>query len=292
MLRAYRSDRAYLYCYYRNSTLVLALVIALLAALNLQQMPFAPLWLLLLAPLALNSILGIGVSLALLSYTFIHFYGADFSLTSLVWIPAGIYLGMINVQLIHNCAHKSFRPLWINRPLGELLAIHLLSGFPGFVILHLTHHRYPDDPALDPHPNGDLSFWEYFFSIKKKLKEFFRTTYFAQWGETLETKGLWRRQQLLLPLNRVLRAGVMLLVFGPTGFLFFIVPSLIANHITYAHINYFTHQRQADGSVAIINLDTGFYRILNFFMLGGYSHKNHHDQPQLFNPARLPQEAK
>lgn len=290
MLRAYRTDKSYLYRYYRNSTLVLLAVIAGLA-LAFQGQGSALLWLLLLAPLALNSVLGIGLSLALLAGAYVHFYSGAVSLWQLALIPAGIYFGMINVQLIHNCAHKSFRPLWLNRPLGELLAVHLLSGFPGFVILHLTHHRYPDDPEMDPHPNGDLSFWQYFFSIKKKLKAFFRHTYFKQWGETPETRQLWKRQQLLLPLNRVLRAGVMLLLFGPTGFLFFIVPSLIANHITYAHINYFTHQKQKDGTVAIVNLDQGFYRILNFFMLGGYSHKNHHDQPQLFNPARLPQEA-
>ena len=29
----------------------------------------------------------------------------------------------------------------LNRALGELCSLHLMSGFPGFALLHLLHHR-------------------------------------------------------------------------------------------------------------------------------------------------------
>jgi fatty acid desaturase len=234
-----------------------------------------------------DSVLGLAFAFLAELLVCAHFYSPP---ASFLWlVPAGIYFGMIAVQLIHNCAHRSFRPAWINRPLGELLAIHLLSGFPGFVILHLSHHQHADHPELDPHPNGDLGFWEYFFSIKRKLKGFFRATYFRQWGQESGAARSWTSTQRLLRLNRFLRASLLLLVAGPVVFTLFFLPSFLANHLTFAHINYFTHQKQPDGSVKIVNLHSGAYRLLNILMLGGYSHRNHHDAPQVFNPSRRPE---
>jgi len=285
MLRKFRTDLGYLLRYYSVSTAVLAAITALLVLFPLHNFASGPLlWLALLVPMVLSSVLGLLLAFALVLGAYLYFY--SLSVASLCLIPFGIYFGMVAVQLIHNCAHQSFRPRWLNRPLGEILALHLLSGFPGFVILHLTHHQHADHPELDPHPNGELTFWQYFFGIKKQLKDFFRRAYFRQWQNVESAEKSWATTQALLRINRVLRAGVLLLVVGPAGFALFLLPSFVANHLTFAHINYFTHQRQADGSVKILNLEHGIYRWLNVLMLGGYSHRDHHDAPHLFNPAR------
>jgi fatty acid desaturase len=289
MLRAFRGDPRYLLNYYRGSTLALSALLLLLLLFPLHRFPGAAwAWTLLLLPLLLNSVLGLLAVFLLVCAAALHFFQP--SPAQLALVPLGVYFGMLAVQLIHNCAHKSFRPRWLNRPLGELLALHLLSGFPGFVILHLTHHQYPDHPELDPHPNGTLTFWQYFFAVKGKLKNYFQRTYSERWKDLPEAEAIWAQTQLLLRFNRFLRAAVLLALAGPLGFALFLVPSFIANHLTFAHINFFTHQRQPDGSVEVVNLTTGIYAFLNPLMLGGYSHRNHHLAPHLFNPTNLPEQ--
>ncbi len=286
MLRSFRTDPNYLFRYYAMSTFILLALAAVLIIFPLHEFPRGSVfWLAFLLPLLMNSVLGLALAFLIVLFSFLHFFSV--SSAQLLLVPGGIYFGMIAVQLIHNCAHKSFHPRWANRPLGELLAIHLLSGFPGFVILHLSHHQYTDHHELDPHPNGDLSFWRYFFSVKGKLKNYFRRTYLRQWQELPHSQRIWESTQLLLRLNRFLRAALLLLVAGPVGFALFLLPSFLANHLTFAHINYFTHAKDSNGSVEILNLNSGVYRFLNLLMIGGYAHKNHHLAPHLFNPMKL-----
>jgi fatty acid desaturase len=242
-------------------------------------------WFLALTPLLFNSIIGL-IFVAVAAVALFANYYENLPTAILFTLPiAGIYFGMLAVQLIHLAAHQNFRPRWLNRVVGEILSIHLLSGFPSFVVLHLLHHQNPDDPELDPHPNGDLSFLAYFLSIKGKLRSHFAKRFFLLWGESPRTRFIWNLGQILLPLHRVMRAAILLAVGGPVGFTLFFLPSFIANHLTFAHINYFTHERQEDGSVRIVNLNHNWlYRGLNILMLGGYLHRNHHEAPWLWHP--------
>jgi fatty acid desaturase len=256
--------------------------------------PSAWIWILCLFPLIVSNFLGVIASNLFALGLVLTFHRHQIALWHLALIPLGIYLGMLNVPVIHNCAHKSFRPLWLNRFLGELCSLHLLSGYPGFVILHLTHHRHADDPLLDPHPNKDLSFWQYLNSLKLSLRRSFHRLYFERWGETPRTRRIWAFVKVLLPVNRVLRALFVLFLLGPIGFTFFYIPSFIANQLTYAHINYYTHAQSAasPGSVEIINMNEGWvYPLLNRILIGIYFHKNHHERPNLFNPKTSPKNA-
>ncbi|WP_394847420.1 fatty acid desaturase [Pendulispora brunnea] len=286
MLRRFKRDRYMLTKYYAASTLVF--VAAIGVARYVRHTSYEPspwVWVACLVPLIISNFSAVVVSNLLCVGLMLEYHRAELSAWHLALLPLGIYAGMVNVPVIHNCAHGSFRPVWLNRILGELCAVHLLSGYPGFVILHLLHHQYADDPDLDPHPNLDKTFWQYLNGLKGSLARAFRRNYFGLWGVSAATRCAWRAVRLLLPVNRVLKALFVLAILGPIPFTIFYIPSFIANQLTYAHINYYTHARRADGRVEIVNLNhTAVYRFLNAVLLGIYFHKNHHRRPLEFNP--------
>ena len=71
-------------------------------------------------------------------------------------------------------------------------------------------------------------------------------------------------------------------------FFIFYVPSFMGMVGIFAHINYACHRDHEDGSVEIVNLNHNlYYKIANFITLGGYYHKNHHLNMNLFDPREL-----
>jgi len=58
----------------------------------------------------------------------------SFSVWHLFFIPLALYAGVLSDIFIHNATHKSFRPLWLNRAVGELISTHQLYGFLGWSI--------------------------------------------------------------------------------------------------------------------------------------------------------------
>lgn len=42
----------------------------------------------------------------------------------LALLPIAIYLGGISAIFMHNASHRSFRPLWLNRLMGEITGVH------------------------------------------------------------------------------------------------------------------------------------------------------------------------
>ena len=289
VLRSFRNDRRFLARYYRISTIVLVLLNAALYTARAEQFGWSILlWVACMLPLFISSFSGVLLACACTSMVWMFSTGAAMASSDWLLVPLGVYLGALNVPLIHNCAHGSWRPRWLNHCLGELFSLQILSGFPGFVILHLTHHQYPDDPVKDPHPNGELTYWQYLRGLKRALGAAYRRIYFERWGDSPESRKDWSEFQRLLPLGRGLRALLFLLVLGPKGFVLFFIPMFITNQIAYAHINYYTHAHHADGQPEIVNLNHGAYRWLNFFLLGIYFHRNHHRYPKVFNPKHLP----
>jgi len=290
MMRRFVADRGFLLRYYAWSTFISLLALAGLYEWHPYAFrPGVGLWILSLFPLVFPSFLGVclagisAISLALI------YYGDPLTAWHLALIPMGIYAGMLNVAVVHNCAHENFRPRWMNRVLGELCSFHLMSGFPGFAILHLLHHRHADDPVLDPHPNGDCTYWQYLNGLKASLGRSFQRFYVDHWGDNPASRLRWRTIRALLSTNRVIRALLVLFLFGPLGFAFFYVPSILANQLTYAHINYYTHIHHRDGRIEIVDLNsTPGYRLLNALMMGIYCHATHHRHAYLLNPAKYP----
>jgi stearoyl-CoA desaturase (delta-9 desaturase) len=196
-------------------------------------------------------------------------------------------LGILSAVLMHNAAHGQLRPLWMNRLVGELCALHQLYGFAGWQIPHLFHHRYPDEPGRDPHPPGTLPFWPFLFGMRRTLRQCVGDEYFRLWKDWPGAERAWTTLKVFATCGMGLRLAFWALLLGPALFLTLFLPSYITNVLFFAHFNYFTHRPTAGGAVEILNLNHNlYYRIVNKVFFGVYFHKNHHEHPGLFNPAR------
>jgi stearoyl-CoA desaturase (delta-9 desaturase) len=77
------------------------------------------------------------------------------------------------------------------------------------------------------------------------------------------------------------------LLFGPTGFVFFFIPSFISYFLGFGHLNYISHLPDQDGHIRIKDHRDGwYYKVMNVITSGGYFHKSHHEKPWLYNPSR------
>ena len=206
-----------------------------------------------------------------------------------VLLALGVYVGIWSNVLIHNASHNIIKPSWLNRLVGEAAGLQLLSGFPGFAVIHMEHHIHSDDNELDPHPNlPGLTFWGYIDGTRARLRSTFARMYKERWGHNPTYARSWRKVKVLLPLNRSLRAALFLTLLGPVGFTLFFITSHIAIQLLFAVINFYTHQRLPDGTVEVRNLDHNpIYWLVNRAFAGAFYHANHHTNPKLFNPMKM-----
>lgn len=288
MLNRFLKDRYFLSRYYIFCTILFLILNYGLFILKAEFFsPSVGIWIACLLPLIISNFMSVCI-INIVTITLCAQYFGPISFKHFLLTIGGIYFGMLHTALIHNCAHNNFKPRFLNRILGEILSLHMMSGYPGFVIIHLQHHKHADNSELDPHPNDNLTYWQYLNGLKKNLKKSFLRLYTETWGNDEESLKIWAWVRYLLPLNRILRAFLILLLFGPVGFSFFYIPSYISSQLTYAHVNYYTHARQEDNSVKIINMNHNIiYKVLNKVLIGIYFHKNHHDKPRAFNPQNI-----
>jgi len=218
------------------------------------------------------------------------FYTFHFAWWELALVPPGVYAGGISAVFIHNATHGSFPSRASNWLGGQLAGLHQLWGFMGWKLIHLVHHHYSDDAEHDPHPPKNLTFRQFtqimFLYSSKKITERYR----AHWGVSPRTK--WLHRTLLFVFLGLAACNLLFwyLLLGPAGFLFFYVPSYVANHLLFAHINYYAHPKDPQTGVTRPgNLDHNlYYRMANALWFGIYYHGNHHRKPLLFNPKKMP----
>ncbi len=56
-----------------------------------------------------------------------------------------------NFTLLHECTHKTpFQALWLNETVGRIAGFLVGLPFLWFRYFHFAHHKYTNDPALDP----------------------------------------------------------------------------------------------------------------------------------------------
>jgi len=208
----------------------------------------------------------------------------------LVFIPFGLYLGGLSAVYIHNAAHGSFRPRWLNRVAGELAGTHQLYGFVGWRTAHIIHHHYPDDQERDPHPPLNLSFWEFSYGMRSQLQKVLTNSYFDIWGRS-ESQRIWKIKNLCGYFGMAVRLVFWFLLLGPSVFVLLYVPSYIFNYFFFSHFNYYTHRldpNSREGQFEVLNLSDGYYyRLTNLIFFGIYHHRTHHSKPYLFNPQKL-----
>jgi fatty acid desaturase len=217
------------------------------------------------------------------------FYDFEFAPWQLVLVPLGVYIGGVSAVFMHNASHGSFPGKALNWLCGQAAGLHQLWGFMGWKLIHLIHHHYSDDAAMDTHPPKGLSFWQFtrqmFVYSSAKVSERYR----EHWGTGLRTRVLHKALLVVFLAMAAVNLLFWYALLGPVGFAFFYVPSYAANHLLFAHINYYAHPADEDGQTAPGNMDdTLYYKVANALWFGIYYHGNHHRKPMLFNPKYMP----
>jgi fatty acid desaturase len=218
-----------------------------------------------------------------------EFYQFAFSPWHLAMIPLGIYIGGVSAVFIHNATHNSFPNRRLNEICGYIAGVHQLWGFMGWKLIHLVHHHYSDNPDMDPHPPRNLTFWQFgrtmFLHSSAKITERYR----EHWGAGIKTQLLHKSVLIIFIGLTVLNTLFWFLLFGPSLFVFFYIPSYIANHLLFIDINYSAHPRNpATGETQAANLDhTLYHKLANAMWSGIYYHANHHRKPLLYNPKKM-----
>lgn len=219
-----------------------------------------------------------------------EFYRLSFAAWQLLLIPLGVYAGGMSAVFIHNATHGSFRHRQLNRLCGELAGLHQLWGFTGWKLIHLVHHHYSDDVAMDVHPPKGMTFWKFTQNMFLYSSVTINKRYREHWGTGRRTRIMQKSVMFIFTALAVMNLLFWMLLLGPAGFILFYIPSYITNHLLFAHINYYAHpQDEATGNTAPANLNHNlYYKLANLFWCGIYFHGNHHRRPLLFNPRYMP----
>lgn len=249
----FRKERAFLIRYFSSHLLLLVpAVVALHAWAPISAWTFEPTaWhLLLLAPAVLVGI----------------------------WVPV----------VFHNCMHRNLRSRVANTIVAELTSFYALLSTAAFQINHIMHHAHPDTD-LDPHNPDQRGFAGFFFSNSFGGGATVQKQFLSDHGDTRASRAIFAASMALHFANVLLRLFAWLLLFGPTLFVTFFLPSYLVNMFVFAHVNYVTHETLEDGTVVLYNRDSNlYYRFVNSVGSGVYYHKNHHANTSLYNPQRGP----
>lgn len=283
----FRKDPYYFLRNYVANIGVLSVLTALaeLSSGYINELNYAPLWFVGLMLFVLPSFSLIFLSGLYYLVLCLLVQSEVFTIEAAALVPVGILAGTISAALMHNAAHSNFRSRALNRFWGEVCGLFQLTGFVGWSVSHFIHHAAPDNPNKDAHAPGDMRFGEYVNSMGNMMKKSITESYFKSFGINLHSKATWSLVGVLLPVVRYLRISFVLAFLGPVGFVFLYVPFKIANTMIYGDFNYRTHRPTGDGGYEVLNLNHNiWFKLLNAISVGSYYHKNHHRNPNVFNP--------
>lgn len=204
-------------------------------------------------------------------------------------LPATFYVHVLMNVTVHNCCHGNL-PRSINRLVGEVFGVLVLTRYASWEIIHQRHHRYSDDPERDPHhvlPN----FWVFLartmlINVESQLQQ-------IQYDQFGDTPGHRRYEKLRAVVSfgtMVVLLAAYFMFLGPDLFLRIFVPTQALGWLVVAHFNWATHNaHDPNGDYHPVNLDHGLYWIGNRIWFGLYMHGNHHKRANVFNPLRMEQ---
>jgi stearoyl-CoA desaturase (delta-9 desaturase) len=204
----------------------------------------------------------------------------------LAFLPVACHLQILCSVFIHNCTHGNF-PRSINRLIGEICGVVVLTRFASWEVLHQRHHRYSDDVEKDPHPviNG---YWRFTARAVVGIEAQLQKIYFDIYGDTPENRGYQKYRAMLSFGTMVVLAYTWFVFLGPIAFFVFFVPSSIVGFLHLMHFNWSTHNGfSKTQDFRAVNLDHGFYKLGNLLWFGIYMHANHHKKANLFNPGKM-----
>ncbi len=181
--------------------------------------------------------------------------------------------------------HGSVLNRKLNRIIGEFLGLFFLYGYQNFRLGHLLHHRYTDDPELDPDFRNADTFSGFLKGQGPQAVKAMGNFYLRTYGDTPQNQTRIKLQAAVIALSMTSRLIFWFCLLGPKVFILFYVPVAIGNIVVFAHINFVTHSQGGSGIPVKNDPGTGFRRYFDFMTFGGYHHKNHHLKPGLFHHA-------
>jgi len=200
-------------------------------------------------------------------------------------LPLVTYAVILGHVFSHNASHANF-PRAINRLVGEICGVLVLSRFASWQIIHERHHRYPDHPQKDPHPVLP-SYWKTVWNTIVNVEVQLQQTFLEAHGDTPENRRREKVRAYVSYATNVVLIACWYHVWGFAGFLLLFVPASILGVLHLIHFNWTTHNALLrNGDYKPVDLDSGIFWWGNRMFFGIYMHKVHHDRPNLFNPLR------
>ncbi len=211
----------------------------------------------------------------------------DFSYLYFIPLLLSIPFGWLVAAFLHKTGHQNLSKGPLNRIVGEFVGHFVGYGFNNFILVHTLHHLYSDHKYDPVSPRG-MTFFKYLTSPNKYMIEHTKEYLSDIHKDTKSYQKILKVQTVIFHINLILRVAIWFLIFGPGLFLAFYLPAVFSNIAILAHINYVCHRDHEDGSVEVFNMNhTLYYRLANFVTMGGYFHKNHHENLSLFDPRKL-----
>jgi len=187
---------------------------------------------------------------------------------------------------IHNATHNNF-PRALNRIVGEICGVVVLTRFASWEVIHQRHHRYTDDVEKDPHPVV-AGYWSFLFKTIVGVERQLQAIYFDLYGDTPEARRYEKLRAYVSYATNILLIATWYVFLGPIGFGFFFVPTAIVGFLHLVHFNWSTHNAfSKESDFRPVNLNHGYYKIGNLIWFGIYMHANHHKRANMFNPAKM-----
>ncbi len=212
--------------------------------------------------------------------------GLSWGLHLLPLVVIAAYLQMLGNALIHNASHGNF-PKPINRLVGEVIGVWVMTRFASWEILHRRHHMFSDDEEKDPHPML-RSYWAFLWKkMAVNLERNLHQQYYELWGDT---PAMRRRETVKTVISVGTGASLFFfwfVILGPVGFLGLFVPAAIIGVLHLTHFNWATHDADRSDDFRPVNRDEGIFWLGNRLLFGAYMHANHHAYATVFNPLKL-----
>jgi stearoyl-CoA desaturase (delta-9 desaturase) len=210
----------------------------------------------------------------------------EWSWSMMLWFPVVLYTQIIAHVFVHNATHKSW-PRAINRLMGELCGVWVLTRFASWEVVHQRHHQYSDDPDKDPHPVIP-NFWRFALNTIVNVESQLQQAYYDAHGDTPENRRYERLRAVVSFAVGMMLIYAWLVFWGPAFFFAVFLPAAILGGLHVLHFNWSTHNGfSPTHDFRPVNLDHGVYWLGNRIFFGIYYHANHHRRPSLFNPQHM-----